>query len=194
MTPTPWRPASAVALLAFAVGAPAEAPGQLVTAVGAGWYVLDVGLLPEINSGPGIDGVVRFDLTGWLQVGAGLQFNAHTVGESSESYEVMVPFLEPRFLIGSESARWTPFLAPRIGWMRHSFRFLGQDATGSGRLLGGLGGMGLRVSPTLSILASVIYYRATVRRLDLGDVQVTFNDLSADAYGFRAAVEWTPGR
>lgn len=177
-------------ILLLAAAPPAAA--QVALSVGAGRYSPDIEILPGIDAGPGIDGSVRVGVTEWLELAAGVQYNRHSVGEASDRYEVVVPFVESRFVIPVGSPRWVPFLAPRAGWVRHSLHLFGQEVSGSGHLWGGMAGVAFRASDAVDIEAAFVWYRASVRDvdLDLGDFDLRLDDLTADVPGVRAAVAW----
>lgn len=182
-------------LLAFFLLAPAAPAGaQLVVAGRVGWYAPEIEILPEIDGGPGYDGSLRVRLLEWFELGGGVQYNVHSVGGGPDSYEVVVPFLEPRFLIPVGSGRWSTFLAPRGGWVRHSLRMFGFEVEGSGHFFGAMAGVGFRLAESVGVEGSVSWHRASVDEVDL-DLErfgIDMDDLYADVPGAQIAVAWAP--
>jgi hypothetical protein len=152
----------------FAVRPAGEAPDVVPnpirpSAVGAGPGVgMSVGLdrfggsaNSPIGSGLGFDGSLRYGTSLGFQLNAGLRVSNHGIAQSRQSYRVSSLYLEPRFTILTISETFAPFVGGRVSLLRETASEATAELTASGRGLGGVAGLLIRLSRQVALESGI---------------------------------------
>jgi hypothetical protein len=120
------------------------------------FIVGDVG--DALDGGPGVEAVAMYQLAEVpLRVGAGAGYSRHGIQDidaSANRYDV-VAVLD--LLLFSEETEMIPYVQARAGWMRISSDVEGVSTTVSGLELGGLVGVDMPVTPSISVDVSGLF-------------------------------------
>jgi hypothetical protein len=180
--------ALASATLLAAVPVDAQAP---IFSLGGGWYQPGGEDFDDTDGGAGVHGSVGFGLTETLELGLGAQWSRHAVEFSSDDYDVIAVYAEPRLQLGS-GGLLRPFVAGRLAWVRQGIAVEGVD-----RSADGFGGAA-EVGASLGLGSSVaLEGGVSLGLLSFGDFQTDRNtlegtDSSGRALGFRLGLRVTP--
>lgn len=124
------------AVCAWVLAGPAPAAAQVTVSAGGGWYLPGGEDFDDTEGGAGYHASVGLPLgDGPLELGVGGQWSTHEVGFSSDDYDVVAAYVEPRLWLGPERVLH-PYLAGRLAWVRQSI-----DVEGVGRHADGVGGL-----------------------------------------------------
>ncbi len=139
------------AALAVALATAAPAGAQLAVSAGGGWYLPGGADFDDTDGGAGYHATVSVPLgDGPLEMGVGGQWSRHAVGFSTDDYDVLAAYVEPRVWLGPGSPVH-PYLAGRLAWVRQSI-----DVAGVGRHSDGVGalaelGVAVGVGPSVAV-------------------------------------------
>ena len=181
---------SGISVLA-AVAVPASSQ-DLRLSISAGAYNPGGADFEDTASGPGFDAVALASLSPRFELGAGAQWNAHGVSFSTDDWDVISLFVEPRIRLGLEDANLQPFVAGRLGWMRKSLNVRGRDRSANGVGLGGLAGLGYQATPTIAFELAVTAYYLSFGDLDEEGVMRANSSSSGNTLGLRLGLVLTP--
>jgi hypothetical protein len=180
-----------VTLAGFALSAP-PAGGQEVTfSLGGGWYQPGGADFDDTEGGSGVHGSVGFGLTGSVELGLGARWSRHAVGFSTDDYEVVGIYAEPRLKLG-DGGPLRPFVAGRLAWVRKAIAVEGVDRDADGF------GAAAEVGATLGLGSSVaLEGGVSLALLSFGDLRtdratLEGTDSSGRALGFRLGLRVTP--
>ena len=141
-TPSPDRPSAArltlaaLTLLALLL-LPAAGQGQeLRLGLGGGWYQPGGDDFDDTDGGIGYHGAVGLALTESVELDLGAQWSRHGVTFSTDDYDVVAVYVEPRLFL-AEGGAVRPYVSGRLAWVRQSI-----DVEDVGRSSNGLGGAG----------------------------------------------------
>jgi len=138
-----------LAALAVLAVSPGLSSGQGVSyALGAGWYEPGGEDFDETDGGFGYHGSVGLPVSDRVEVALGAQWSIHEVDFSTDDYDVVGVYVEPRVhLAGTGAVR--PYLAGRLAWVRQSIAVEGvsraSNGVGGAAELGAAVGLGPRV-------------------------------------------------
>lgn len=190
------RPATLAVLAALSLAGatlPAAPVGaqEISVSLGGGWYQPGGEDFDDTDGGPGVHGAVGFGLTESLELGLGAQWSRHAVDFSSDDYDVIAVYAEPRLYLGA-GGPLRPFVAGRLAWVRQGIAVEGVD-----RNADGFGGAA-EVGAALGLGSSVaLEGGASLALLSFGDFQTDRNtldgtDSSGRALGFRLGLRVWP--
>ena len=139
----------------------AQASGLFVTLAGDAYEALD--------SGPGFEAQVRFN-PGALSIGGGFQFSNHGIATNTldGSVRLIGPFLEPRYVIATQSPRFAPYVSSRLAVLRQSLNVEGFDGHANGLQINGGGGVIVRLASNVNVDLG-----ATFGYIDFGKATLT---------------------
>jgi len=152
----------------FAVRPAAEAADVVLTpavpsAMGVGPGVgISVGLdrfvgsaNTPIGSGMGFEGSLWYGTSLGFQLHAGVRVSSHGIEQSSQSHRASSLSLEPRFNILTISREFTPFVGGRLSVMRETASDATAELTASGRAVGGVAGLLIRLTRQVALESGV---------------------------------------
>ncbi len=160
--------------------------------IAAGWYSPGGDDFKDTDPGPGFDAVALFSVAPRFRVGGGVQWNVHDVDFSTDNYNVISLFAEPRVELGGEAARLQPFLAGRLAWVRKTIDVTAGSRTANGIGVGAMAGLGYQVSSTLALEAAVTAYYLSFGDFKLEGQTLANSDSSGNALGLRVALVLSP--
>lgn len=165
---------------------------DLRLSISAGAYDPGGADFEDTAAGPGFDAVALASLSPRFELGAGAQWNAHGVSFSTDNWDVISLFVEPRIRLGVEDANLRPFVAGRLGWMRKSLDVRGRNRSANGVGLGGLAGLGYQATPTIAFELAATAYYLSFGDLDEAGVTSSNSSSSGNALGLRLGLVLTP--
>ena len=141
----------------------AQASGLFVTLSGDAYTSLD--------NGPGFEAQLRFN-PGALSIGGGFQFSNHDISTATldGSIRLLGPFLEPRYVIATQSPRFAPYVSSRLAVLRQSLNVEGFDGHANGLQINGGGGVIVRLATNVNV-----DFGATFGYIDFGKATLTNN-------------------
>jgi len=139
----------------------AQASGLFVTLSGDAYAALD--------NGPGFEAQVRFN-PGALSIGGGFQMSNHDVATTGldGSIRLLGPFLEPRYVIATQSPRLAPYVSSRLAVLRQTLNVDGFDGHANGLQINGGGGAIVRLASNINVDLG-----ATFGYIDFGKATLT---------------------
>ncbi len=176
----------AVPAVANAQGIGVEAAGIYASLSGDDFQTTDAGF--------GFDAQLRLRTPGRLSLGAGLQYTSHNDDSIGESVGVLGVFAEPRLSFSVPASPITPFIGGRVGYLRRSVSAGGTDASSSGWLYGGTGGVTFRGGPMVDLMVAVVFAGASFSDYEVNGQAQTGTDASGSALAVRAGVSIKLGR
>lgn len=192
--PAPRRPLAALtaaAALALVL-LPAAAGAQEVRfGLGAGWYQPGGDDFDDTDGGLGYHGSVGLALTESVELDLGAQWSRHDVTFSTDDYDVVALYAEPRLFLG-DSGPLRPYLSGRLAWVRQSIAVEGVSRHSTG--VGGAGELGVAVAlgPSVDLEGglSLGFLSFGDFETDAGTLQDT--DSSGRAVGVRVGLRVRP--
>ena len=160
--------------------------------IAAGWYNPGGNDFKGTDPGPRFDAVALFSVAPRFRVGGGVQWNVHDVDSSTDDYNVISVFAEPRLELAAPTNDLRPFLAGRVGWARKGIDLTAGSRTANGIGVGGLAGFGYQVSPTVALEAAVTAYYLSFGDFDLEGQTLANTDSTGNALGLRLALVLSP--
>ncbi len=160
--------------------------------IAAGWYNPGGDDFDDTDPGPGFDAVALFSVAPRFRVGGGVQWNVHDVDFSTDNYQVISLFAEPRLELAAPTNDLRPFLAGRVGWVRKTIDVTAGSRTANGIGVGGLAGLGYQVSSTLALEAAVTAYYLSFGDFELEGQTLANTDSTRNVLGLRLALVLSP--
>ena len=119
--------------------------GKPVSAQASFLYVgLSGAAYDGVQAGLGAEGQLRYNFPSPLSVGGGLQYSRHDFDEAtgiSEPLTLFGVFVEPRFVIRTNSDVLVPYLSGRLAFLKQSTKVSGVSVSASGTQFNGGGGI-----------------------------------------------------
>ena len=165
-----FRRFAPIAILALTAPTLGAQTAQHFSAQGSGLYVtLGGDAYENLKNGPGFEGQLRFN-PGALSIGGGFQFSSHDVDDPTGDAGIRLygAFLEPRFVIATQSPRLAPYVSGRLAYLRQSLRLEGFDGTANGLQFNGGGGVIVRLATNINVDLG-----ATLGYIDFGAATLT---------------------
>lgn len=152
----------------------------------------------SLKNGPGVEGQLRFN-PGALSIGGGVQFSKHDIDNTGfedqidGSIKLWGAFIEPRYVIATQSTRLAPYVSARLAYLRQSVDVDGVDAHANGYQMNGGGGILMRLAGNVNLDLG-----ATFGYIDFSEAKVsgttTADPDSGTNWVFRAGLAFGLGR
>ena len=188
----PSRLPTTVLAAAFLALAPGSVLGQDVAfSVGGGWYEPGGEDFDDTDGGLGYHGSVGLALTESVELDLGAQWSRHAVDFSTDDYDVVGLYLEPRAWLG-QGGDVRPFVAGRLAWVRQSIAVSEVSRASNGVAGAGELGVALGLGPSVDLEGGV-----SLGFLSFGDFEtdagtLADTDSSGRAVGLRVGLRVRP--
>ena len=169
---TRFRALIGVGVLLFVSNTAAAQTAQRFSAQASALFVTLAGDAYEsLDNGKGFEAQVRFN-PGALSIGGGFQLSSHDISTTSfdGSVRLLGPFLEPRYVIATQSPRFAPYVSSRLAMLRQSLNVEGYDGHANGLQINGGGGVIVRLASNVNVDLG-----ATFGYIDFGKATLTNN-------------------
>ena len=154
----------------------------------------------NLKNGPGFEGQLRFNPSA-LSFGGGFQYSTHDVDDPDVdgSIRLFGAFVEPRFVIATQSTSLAPYVSGRLAYLRQSLNLEGFEGNANGFQINGGGGVILRLSANVNVdLGATFGYidfgEATVKEKSTGFETKTEDAESGTNWVFRIGLAFGLGR
>jgi hypothetical protein len=192
------RPATRVlvAIIALALaGTPAMAQAPVKPGLGlglvGGYYSLGGDDFTGTDAGFGGEASVRFGVSPAWSILGGVGISSHDVsGETLINLRISA---EPRYMFHMPSSPITPFLGVRAAWTQSSATVAGDDYSQTGYIIGGTGGVQIRMSPKLLFEGAVTFAAASFGDFDVNGTTLSGSDASGTILALQLGIVYQMG-
>jgi hypothetical protein len=184
---------TALALVAAPASAQAPVTPGLGIGLAGGYYSLAGDAFAGTDAGFGGEASVHFGLGPVWTILGGVGISSHDDASVGTLTNLRIS-AEPRYMLRLPSSPITPFLGVRASWARLSATFAGDDYSQTGYIIGGTGGVQVRMTPTLKFEGAVTYASASFGDWAVNGSTVTGTDASGTILALQLGVVYQRGK